>query len=169
MNNILSDYALESNPPSLAPLLDPESSSVEKSCAYKNYIFARINEWTEAHLTSCRSYRNNNQVSKRLKKWDKIYNRVLDCETESTPPPTTTPPSTTTTVESGPECGCYALDEEIPIENDKCVLDLSAVSDVTGDWSFAFDLKINSLPTEPSDPPYNSGIDWYAWIVTGIG
>ena len=104
-----------------------------------------------------------------MKKWDKIYNRVFGCETETTPAPTTTPPPATTTAESGPECGCYAPDEEIPIENDKCVLDLSAVSDVTGDWSFAFELKINSLPTEPSDPPYNSGIDWFAMIVTGIG
>ena len=79
------------------------------------------------------------------------------------------PPAATTTEAPEPECGCYALNEEISIENDKCVLDLSTISDVKGNWSFAFDLKINSLPTEPSDPPYNSGIDWYAWIVTGIG
>ena len=72
-------------------------------------------------------------------------------------------------METRPDCGCYAPDEEISIENDKCVLDLSSVSDVTGDWSFAFELKINSLPTEPSDPPYNSGIDWFAMIVTGTG
>merc|ERR1711911_57729 len=151
-----------------APAVDPESSDAAKACAYKNWMFDNINKWTEAHLTSCRSYRRNNRFAKRLEKWDEIYNRVFDCETATTTTTTTAePPTTTTTAEPGPDCGCYAPDEEIPIENDKCVLDLSSVSDVTGDWSFAFELKINSLPTEPSDPPYNSGIDWYVWIVTG--
>ena len=134
-------------------------------------MFYNVNKWTEAHLTSCRSYRRNNRFAKRLEKWDEIYNRVFDCETATTTTTTTAEPTTTTTTtaEPGPDCGCYAPDEEIPIENDKCVLDLSSVSDVTGDWSFAFELKINSLPTEPSDPPYNSGIDWFAMIVTGNG
>ena len=153
----------------LAPIDDPESSASAKACAVKNWMFYNVNKWTEAHLTSCRSYRRNNRFAKRLEKWDEIYNRVFDCEPETTASPTTTPPPTTTTAEPGPDCGCYAPDEEISIENDKCVLDLSTVSDVTGDWSFAFELKINSLPTEPSDPPYNSHIDWFTMIVTGIG
>ena len=46
------------------------------------------------------------------------------------------------------ECGCYAKDEEIPIKEDQCVLNLGTFPDVAGFWKFTFELKINSLPTE---------------------
>ena len=46
------------------------------------------------------------------------------------------------------ECGCYAQDEEIPIENNKCVLNLGTFPDTDGFWKFTFELKINSLPKE---------------------
>ena len=79
-------------------------------------------------------------------------------------PPTTVapePPVTTTAVPE-PECGCYAPDEEIPIENDKCVMNLGS-PDVLGDWTFTFDLKINNLPDGPTDPR------WFLYIISGIG
>ena len=78
--------------------------------------------------------------------------------TSTTTTSTTTAPTTSSTVRN--KCGCYAQDEEIPIENDKCVLDLDSFPDVAGSWIFKFELKINSFPTEP---------DWYAWITTGNG
>ena len=46
------------------------------------------------------------------------------------------------------ECACYAKDEEIPIENNKCVLNLGTFPDVDGFWKFTFEMKINSLPKE---------------------
>ena len=80
--------------------------------------------------------------------------------------PTTTaapePPATTTAV-TEPECGCYAPDEEISIENDKCIMNLGSFPDTEGDWSFTFDMKINSLPDEPTDPR------WFFYILSGIG
>ena len=52
-----------------------------------------------------------------------------------------------------PECGCYAIDEEIPIENGNCVLNLGSFPNSFPDvWSFSFDLKINYVPPEPTDP-----------------
>ena len=66
-------------------------------------------------------------------------------------------------------CGCFAEDEEISIENDKCVLNLATFPNVAGSWSLTFDLKINSLPTEPTNPPYNSWINWNVQIISGIG
>ena len=71
-------------------------------------------------------------------------------------------PPATTTAAPEPDCGCYAPDEEIPIENDKCVMNLGS-PDITGDWSFTFDLKINSLPDGPTDPR------WFFYILSGIG
>ncbi len=73
----------------------------------------------------------------------------------TTPPPTTPEPE--------PECGCYAHDEEIPIENDKCVMDFGTFPDVGGDWTFTFDFKINSLPAEPTNP------QWWFYVLSGIG
>ena len=46
------------------------------------------------------------------------------------------------------ECGCYAPDEEIKIEKDKCILNLGTFPDFDGWWKFTFELKINSLPKE---------------------
>ena len=51
------------------------------------------------------------------------------------------------------ECGCYAKDEEIQIEKDKCILNLGTFPDADGWWKFTFELKINSLPKEGD---YNS-------------
>ena len=67
-----------------------------------------------------------------------------------------------TTAAPEPECGCYAPDEEISIENDKCVMDLGSFPDVTGDWSFTFDMKIDSLPDQPTDPR------WFFYILSGF-
>ena len=54
------------------------------------------------------------------------------------------------------ECGCYAKDEEIPIEKDKCILNLGTFPDTEGWWKFTYDLKINSLPKEGDfDPEAN--------------
>ena len=89
-----------------------------------------------------------------------------DIETtpETTTPVTTPlPPSTTTTVEPEQECRCYAPNEEIPIENDKCVMNLGSFPNTKGYWSFQFDFKINSLPAEPTDPK------WFFYIISGIG
>ena len=64
------------------------------------------------------------------------------------------------------ECGCYAEDEEIQIEEGKCVFDMSEVSTVSADWRFTFDLKINSLPDGPIFPSYY-GWPWFAQIIEG--
>ena len=61
------------------------------------------------------------------------------------------------------ECGCYAPNEEIVIENDKCVLNLGSFPDVTGNWSFTFDLKVNSMADDPTDP------QWLFYILSVIG
>jgi len=82
-------------------------------------------------------------------------------EVEPTTAAPETPPATTTAAPE-PECGCYAPDEEIPIENDKCVMDLGS-PDILGDWTFTFDLKINNLPDGPTDPR------WFLYIISGIG
>ena len=69
------------------------------------------------------------------------------------------------------ECGCYAKDEEIPIKEDQCVLNLGTFPDVAGFWKFTFELKINSLPTE-IDEYYNQGypaFDWGFVFLSGIG
>ena len=57
------------------------------------------------------------------------------------------------------ECGCYAKDEEIPIEEDKCILNLGTFPDVDGWWKFTFELKINSLPKDGDFAP-DSNRDW---------
>ena len=55
------------------------------------------------------------------------------------------------------ECGCYAKDEEILIEKDKCILNLGTFPDTEGWWKFTYELKINSLPKEGDyDPEANS-------------
>ena len=54
------------------------------------------------------------------------------------------------------ECGCYAKDEEIPIQKDQCVLNLGTFPDTEGWWKFTYELKINSLPKEGDfDPEAN--------------
>ena len=67
------------------------------------------------------------------------------------------------TVPEEPVCGCYAEDEEIQIQNNQCVLYLGSFPDVAGSWSFTFDMKFNSLPTEPTDPR------WFLYIISGFG
>ena len=62
-----------------------------------------------------------------------------------------------------PECGCYAQDEEIPIEHDQCVLALGSFPDVGGYWSLTYEMKILSLPAEPTNPR------WFFHILSGIG
>ena len=78
--------------------------------------------------------------------------------------PVTTPVTTpaTTTVEPEPECGCYAKNEEIEIENDKCIMNLGSFLNTTEVWYFEFDFKINSLPAEQTDPR------WFFYILSGI-
>ena len=90
-------------------------------------MFEFANQWTERHLSSCKSYRVNNHFRRRMKKWEDSYSRVFGCK-------------------ANPEleCGCYAEDEEIAIENNKCILDLGTAPDVTGTWSFTFETKIDS-------------------------
>ena len=51
------------------------------------------------------------------------------------------------------KCGCYAKDEEIPIEKNKCVLNLGTFPDTEGWWKFTYELKINSLPKEEDFGP----------------
>ena len=69
---------------------DPESTASQKICVYKDYIFEYAFLWLNLHLSSCKSYRENNHFERRLKKMDRIYNRVFDCEAEITPSPTKT-------------------------------------------------------------------------------
>ena len=93
--------------------------------------------------------------------------------TTSTTTTTTTTTSTTTTstvaatlstsTVATESCGCYDKNEEISIENGKCVLDLGSFRDVAGNWTFTFDFKINNLPAEPTDPR------WDFYIISGIG
>ena len=71
------------------------------------------------------------------------------------------------TEESNPEeinldgsCGSYAENEEIKIENNKCVLDLGSSQDLRGDWKFTFEFKLNSMP-ETDDL-------WWKDILSGI-
>ena len=79
--------------------------------------------------------------------------------TPETPAPESLAPESPT---PEPECGCYAIDEEISIENDKCVLNLGSFPDSFPEiWSFSFDLKINYLPPEPTDPR------WFYSILEG--
>jgi hypothetical protein len=74
-----------------------------------------------------------------------------------------------------PECGCYAKDEEIEIENDKCVLALGTFPDLGGEWTFTLDFKLNSLPAEYTDPRWffymfsvekDSGTSWYDQLLS---
>ena len=124
-------------------------------------MFDRANTWTVNHLSSCKSYRKNNHFGRRLKKWEKIYSRVLGCNTINTHPEEVNSeeidPEEAESEENVPACGCYAKDEEIQIQNDKCVLDLGTIPDVSGFWSFTFEAKINSLPTDP---------DWYVQLLS---
>ena len=148
---------------------DPQSTSSQKACAFKDYIFDIANDWTDRHLSSCKSYRANNHFGRRLRKWDEIYSKVFGCATSPASTTTTValttttaPPTQTTTNAPEPECGCYAENEEIAIANDKCVLDLGTVPDLSSPWSLTFDLKINSLPDGPTDPR------WFFYIISGI-
>ena len=58
-------------------------------------------------------------------------------------------------------CGCYAKDEEIRVEDNKCVLDLESMSDIVGDWKLEFEAKFESWPTGLSY--------WDVQILSGIG
>jgi hypothetical protein len=80
--------------------------------------------------------------------------------TTASPEPPATPTIITAPVDA--ECGCYAPDEEIPIENDKCVMNLGTFPDLKNNWTFTFDLKINSLPEEPTHP-FNR---WFLMILS---
>ena len=137
---------------------DPEATASEKACAAKDFMFERATTWTENHLSSCKSYQKNNHYGRRLEKWNKIYSRVLGCD-KGTTDHTEGDPDESDSDESEPECGCYAKDEEILIENNKCVLDMGTFPDVDGLWSLSFEMKINSLPADP---------DWYLSILSGI-
>ena len=64
-------------------------------------------------------------------------------------------------VNSDGSCGSYAENEEIQIENNKCVLDLGSSQDLRGDWKFTFEFKLNSTP-ETDDR-------WWSDILSGIG
>ena len=119
-------------------------------------MFDRANSWTENHLSSCKSYRKNNHFGRRLEKWEKIYSRVLGCD-KNDADPEEADPEESDPEETLPECGCFTRDEEIQIENDKCVLDLGTMPDVGGFWSFTFETKINSLPTDPK---------WYVQLLS---
>ena len=140
-----------------------------------DFLFEYAHEWTDRHLSSCKSYRKNNHFGRRLNKWQKIYNKGFGCDSGTTPTttkastqepteaptqaPTERPTETTTTTAApGPQCGCYVENEEITIEKDKCVLDLGRVTDVTTTWSLTFEFKMKSLP-------YNTSKD----ILSGIG
>ena len=69
------------------------------------------------------------------------------------------------------ECGCYAKDEEIPIKEDQCVLNLGTFPDVAGFWKLTFELKINSLPTEidPDVIQAYPNVNWSYDFISGIG
>ena len=147
---------------------DTKSTSSQKSCAYKDFVFEYANQWTDRHLSSCKSYRVNNHFGRRMKKWDDNYSRVFGCKANPTPAPllgaapsaapsstlpsSTAPPSTAPTStappSTAPPCGCYAENEEITISANNCILDLGTAPDVGGTWSFTFEFKINSLPDE---------------------
>ena len=60
-------------------------------------------------------------------------------------------------------CGCYAKDEEIQIENDKCVLDLGSMPNITKDWKLEFEAKFESWYTNESGQRVGSQ------ILSGIG
>ena len=133
-------------------------------------MFEYANQWTDRHLSSCKSYRVNNHFRRRMKKWDDNYSRVFGCDANSTPasllatapssaPPSTAPPSTAITAPEL-ECGCYAENEEIAIENNKCILDLGTAPDVSGTWTLTYEFKFNSV----SDDPRN-----LFYMVSGIG
>ena len=157
------------NAPELEVLRDPDATAVAKTCAIKNFIVSNANKWFETHLSSCKSYKLNNHSGKRLSKINQAFDRVFQCQEQTTDEQTTAEPANNEpATEELPECGCYAQDEEILIENDKCVLDLGTSPGIGDDWTFTFDLKVNSLPTEPSRPPYNSAIPWYKHIISGI-
>ena len=145
-------------------LNNPESNASQKACAAKDFMIDRAITWTENHLSSCKSYRKNNHFGRRLEKWNKIYSRVLGCDKEEANPEEIDPEES---ILEESECGCYAEDEEIPIENNKCVFDLSEVSDVLGDWRFTFDLKINSFPDGPIYPQYYEN-EWFTQIIQGL-
>ena len=137
-------------PPSFIAMqnMSPDSTSSDYACAMNDFMFEVANIWTETHLSSCKSYQKNNHFGRRLSKWYKIYRRAFGCEQNSIP---------------SPKCGSYAQDEEITIENDKCVLDLGTFpGSFPNSWSFSFELKIHSLPEGPTDP------NWFFQILAGI-
>ena len=161
---------------------DPESTSSRKACAYKDFMFEYANQWTDKHLSSCKSYRVNNHFGRRMKKWDDTYSRVFGCKANPTPAPllgaapssaatstappskapSSTAPSSTAITAPEIECGCYAEDEEITISNDNCILDLGTAPDVAGTWTFTFETKLDSK----SDGKF---LDKPHSVISGIG
>ena len=174
---------------------DPEASEVTKTCAVKQYIVVNAENWFETHLTSCRSHKRNNHLGKRLDKMNKTFDKVFGCELETQVPEETEDEQTeneseseeTQSEETGSEeneseetqseeteepireCGCYDKDEEILIEsNDKCILDLGESPGTQDSWTFSFELKVHSLPTKPTDPPFSEWYPWYTQIIQGM-
>ena len=151
---------------------DTKSTLSQKSCAYKDLVFEYANQWTDRHLSSCKSYRVNNHFGRRMKKWDDNYSRVFGCKANTTPAPLlgaapssvapSTAPSSTAITAPEIECGCYAEDEEITISNDNCILDLGTAPDVAGTWSFTFETKLDSK----SDGKF---LDKPHSVISGIG
>ena len=113
---------------------------------YVLYIFLDLKNWGQDFIADCSGTakgimeRNNawwNKFSDKIEKFKLRMEKHANCYEET-------------------ECGCYVKDEEIKIENNKCVLNLGTFPDVYGWWKFTFDLKINSLPKEGDfDPEAN--------------
>ena len=83
----------------------------------------------------------------------RFTNAVGEMFTNACPAPPTPEPPAPEPPAPEQECGCYAIDEEIPIENGNCILNLGSFPDSFPEvWSFSFDLKINYVPPEPTDP-----------------
>ena len=90
-------------------------------------------------------------------------------ESEETESEGESDPEDSETEEPTRECGCYDKDEEILIEsNDKCILDLGESPGTQDSWTFSFELKVHSLPTEPTDPPFSEWYPWYTQIIQGM-
>ena len=64
---------------------DPESTPSQRVCAMFDFLFEYAHEWTDRHLSSCKSYRKNNHFGRRLNKWHKIYNKGFGCDAGTTP------------------------------------------------------------------------------------
>ena len=70
---------------------DPESTPSQRVCAMFDFLFEYAHEWTDRHLSSCKSYRKNNHFGRRLNKWHKIYNKGFGCDAETEITTTNTP------------------------------------------------------------------------------